>query len=80
MPWNHTGDGSTRTWRICSTPRENDIDFGGQRVISQDPNAVGMAYLFALERPLSEYRFVYETPSLIVRQPIAYELKDIDLP
>ena len=39
-----------------------------------------IAYLFALERPLSDYRFVYETPSLIVRQPIAYELKDIDLP
>jgi hypothetical protein len=56
------------------------IDFGGQRVISQDQDAVGMAYLFALDRPLSEYRFVYETPSLIVRQPITYELKDIDLP
>jgi hypothetical protein len=56
------------------------LDFGGQRVTSQDPNAVTIAYLFALERPLSDYRFVYETPSLIVRQPIAYELKDIDLP
>jgi hypothetical protein len=56
------------------------IDFGGQRVISQDQDAVSMAYLFALDRPLSEYRFVYETPSLIVRQPITYELKDIDLP
>ncbi|MHB0957637.1 MAG: hypothetical protein ACYC0X_17980 [Pirellulaceae bacterium] len=56
------------------------VDFGGQRVISQDSNAVGMAYLFALERPLSDYRFVYETPSLIMRQPIAYELKNIDLP
>ena len=35
---------------------------GGQRVVSQEADGVGMAYLFALTRPLSDYRFVYETP------------------
>ena len=58
----------------------NRLAYGGQRVVSQEPDAVGMAYLFALTRPLSDYHFVYETPSLIIRHSVAYELKDIDLP
>jgi hypothetical protein len=53
---------------------------GGQRVVSQESDAVGMTYLFALTRPLSDYHFVYETPSLIIRHSVAYELKDVDLP
>lgn len=58
----------------------NQLAYGGQRVTSQEPDAVGLAYLFALTRPLADYRFVYETPALIIRRSVAYELKDIDLP
>ena len=58
----------------------NQLAFGGQRVVSQEADGVGMAYLFALTRPLSDYRFVYETPSLLIRHSVAYELKDMDLP
>jgi hypothetical protein len=58
----------------------NRLASGGQRVVSQEPDTVGMAYLFALTRPVSNYHFVYETPSLIIRHSVAYELKDIDLP
>ena len=39
-----------------------------------------LAYVFSLEHPLADYRFVYETPALIISQPVVYELKDIELP
>jgi len=58
----------------------NRVACGGQRVVSQEPDAVGMVYLFAVSRPLSDYSFVYETPSLVMRRSVPYELKDIDLP
>jgi hypothetical protein len=56
------------------------LEYGGQRLMSQDENSVGIAYVFAPERPMSEYRFVYETPAMIVSQPVSFELKDIELP
>lgn len=56
------------------------LEFGGQRLMSQDENSVGIAFVFAPERPMSEYRFVYETPAMIVSQPVKFELKDIELP
>jgi len=58
----------------------NRLACGGQRVVSQETDAVGLVYLFAPTRPLSDYHFVYETPSLIIRHSVAYELKDVDLP
>jgi hypothetical protein len=57
-----------------------ELACGGQRVVSQEADAVGMTYIFALTRPLADYRFVYETPSLIIRHSVAYELKDVELP
>ena len=36
--------------------------------------------LEALDKPVVEYKFVYRTPTLIIRQPMRFELKDIDLP
>lgn len=56
------------------------LEYGGQRLMSQEENAIGIAFVFAPERPMSEYRFVYETPSMIVSQPVKFELKDIELP
>jgi hypothetical protein len=61
-------------------PEGNRLVCGGQRVTSQESDAVGMVYLFALTRPLADYRFVYETPALIMSRSLSYELKDIDLP
>jgi hypothetical protein len=40
---------------------------------------IGFAYLFPVD-DISKYRFVYKTPAAIVELPIAFELKDIDLP
>jgi len=46
----------------------------------QEINEVGMAYLFALEEGPRGHKFVYKTPAAIVRMPVEFELKDIDLP
>ncbi len=56
------------------------VDYGSYRVIHQDQRSIGIAYLYALDGPLSDYRFVYETPSLVVRQPMQFTLKAIALP
>ncbi len=61
-------------------PEGKRIEYGSYRVISQDAQRVRMAYLFALDRPLADYRFVYETPSLIIREPVQFNLKNIVLP
>ncbi len=56
------------------------VEYGSYRVINQTANSIQIAYLFALGRPLSDYQFVYETPSLIIRQPMQFTLKKIALP
>ncbi len=62
------------------------IASSGQRLISQQPNAVGIAVRFAADAAdaadpaWADCRFVYETPALLVRAPVAYELRDIELP
>ena len=56
------------------------VDYGSHRVISQGTSSVRIAYMFALDQPLTTYRFYYQTPSLIIRQPMMFELRKIDLP
>lgn len=46
----------------------------------QTENEVGMAYLFESDAPIDELRFVYETPALLLRLDLPYEMKDIPLP
>ncbi len=48
--------------------------------VLQDENEVGMAYGFGVDRPLSDYTFVYKTPALILRTKQQYEIRDIELP
>ena len=46
-----------------------------------DVNAVGVAYKFNLEGDTpTSYKLVYKTPAAIIRVPVTFELKDIDLP
>jgi hypothetical protein len=56
------------------------VDHGGKRLLGQDQNSVHIGFLFALDKPVAEHKFVYRTPTLIIRQPMRFELKDIDLP
>ncbi len=55
-------------------------EHGGRRLIGQDQNSIHVRFMFALDQPLADYTFVYRTPSLIIRQPMHFNLKNIDLP
>ncbi len=48
--------------------------------IAQSENDFGVAYLFALEKPLDEYTFVYKTPGAILSAELNYEFSNIELP
>lgn len=56
------------------------FDYASSETTFSDDNEVGLAYIFDLEEGLDAYRFVYETPAMIIRLPVKYELKDIELP
>jgi hypothetical protein len=61
-------------------PSGKRIDFDGSETTRRTENEAGMAYVFGIEGSVKGYKFVYETPSVIVPLDIAYELKDIPLP
>jgi hypothetical protein len=46
----------------------------------RESNIVGIAYLFALEDEPKGYKFVYKTPAAIMKLPVEFELKNIELP
>ncbi len=56
------------------------VELAGLELKSQAANSFGIAYYFALDDELDSYRFVYETPAMIVRLNIPFELNDIELP
>lgn len=56
------------------------LDHLGLEQTRQDVNEVGVAYLFDCEDGLKGCKFVYKTPSMIIRLPVSYELKKIELP
>jgi hypothetical protein len=62
------------------SPTGERIEFGGMETTRQTEREVGVAYLFAAPENLEGYTFVYRTPSAIVSTPIAFELRDIELP
>jgi hypothetical protein len=53
----------------------------GQTLTESEEGRVGIQYRF-VDAPgkLSDYKFVYKTPSTIVRDTVPFELKDIELP
>ncbi len=58
----------------------NRVDNAGLQATRQEPNEVGVAYLFALEADPKNYKFVYRTPVAILNSQVEYELRDIPLP
>ena len=46
----------------------------------QTDTEIGFAFAFDLPNGPQGLSFVYETPAVILRMPIEFELKDIDLP
>ena len=61
-------------------PSGERIENAGFQATRQESNEVGVAYLFAVDEGLDQYKFVYKTPALIVQMPVSYELKNIALP
>jgi len=57
--------------------RVQQATFEGTR---QAANAVALAYIFVPEKEIGQYKFIYKTPAALVKMPIPFELKDIDLP
>ena len=46
----------------------------------RDASEVGIRCVFAVEGPLEDFAFVYETPTAIFALPVRYEIKEIPLP
>lgn len=76
---------SHRTWMLSNeTWLENAAGektaYAGLETTRQSENEVGLAYLFGVDEGLAGYTFVYRTPATIARLPIAFKLKDLELP
>lgn len=61
-------------------PDGKPIAYDSFETTAQGKNELGVAYLFATARPLSELTFVYKTPGSIITSGFDYELKGIELP
>jgi hypothetical protein len=61
-------------------PEGQKLDNDGLQAYRQDVNEIGVAYLFDREQGLDGCKLVYKTPVVIMKMPVEYELKDIDLP
>lgn len=61
-------------------PAGQKVDNDGIETYRQAADEVGLAYFFAREEGLKGCKLVYETPVLIMKMPVEYELKDIALP
>jgi hypothetical protein len=63
-------------------PKGNQIENAGVEANLLDVNEVGLSYKFDLgeAKSLAGFKFVYKTPAAIIRIPVEFELKGIDLP
>lgn len=57
-----------------------EMSFDGLEETRRESNVAGIAYKFVLEEEPVGYKFIYKTPAAIMKVPVEYELKDIDLP
>ncbi|MDP6444290.1 MAG: hypothetical protein QF805_10915, partial [Pirellulaceae bacterium] len=58
----------------------NRVEKAGLETTRQGESEIGVSYLFDLEQGLDGCRLVYETAALIIRMPVKYEVKDVELP
>lgn len=59
----------------------NRVENAGLEATLLDTNEVGLSYKFDLEdKSPAGHKFVYKTPAAIIRIPVEFELKGIDLP
>jgi hypothetical protein len=62
------------------SPDGEQIPYAGLEATRQEENEVGIAYLFDLPKGPAGHTFVYKTPAGIIRKPVEFELKEIELP
>jgi hypothetical protein len=46
----------------------------------QTKNEVGVSYIFVLDKPPSDMKFIYKTPGAILGTVVEYELRNLKLP
>jgi len=61
-------------------PDGKHVEYETLETTRQAANEVGVAYLFSLDAPLADYKFVYKTPGVIVATGFDYEINDMKLP
>jgi hypothetical protein len=62
-------------------PKGSRIENAGSEATLLDVNEVGLSYKFDLERkPPTNFKFIYKTPAAIIRIPVEFEIKQVDLP
>ena len=61
-------------------PDGKAIENAGLEETLRTDDAVGYSYKFVRDDGLAGHKFVYKTPAAIVKLPVEYELKDIELP
>ena len=57
-----------------------EMSYDGLEETRRESNVAGIAYKFVLEEEPVGYKFIYKTPAAIMKVPVEYELKAIDLP
>ena len=62
------------------TPDGEEISAEGIEETRRESNVAGVSYKFVLEEEPVGYKFVYKTPAAIMKLPVEYELKNIELP
>jgi hypothetical protein len=61
-------------------PDGKPIANDGLEATRQTKNEIGMAYVFVLEKPPADLKFVYKTPGAILSASFDYEIRDLKLP
>lgn len=81
----HGALASHRTWMFSNeayleAPDGQKVAYDTFESTAQTENEFGVAYLFALDKPLDKYVFVYKTPGVILSARFTYDFSNIDLP
>jgi len=76
---------SHRSWiydneAYLEDPQGQPVAYDALETTRRTEDEVGMAYLFAIDGPLTDYRFVYKTPGLILPRTVDYQIEDVPLP
>ena len=60
--------------------KQNRLENVGFNMYSSNGTSVGVAFMFQLTADPNEYTMIYESPGMITKQSVKFELSDIDLP